>query len=184
MIDDKQQKVLQLTKEMDDQAVKLERVQKQNSKHAREVRKSSKEELPEEVSRRPARMTVHEQQNEATAYHGLCRRLQRDMNVRELRELNKNAMRVFGDVIHQYPDVSQAVQLYFNQAGLPPPPAPGSATSSRMTSRASSARSSLASSRSSNSGGSGYKPKPVTIGECARSSTELDNGQIFLCGRR
>ena len=31
MIDDKQQKVLQLTKEMDDQAVKLERVQKQNS---------------------------------------------------------------------------------------------------------------------------------------------------------
>ena len=90
--------------------------------------------------------------------------LQRDMNVRELRELNRNAMRVFGDVIHQYPDVSQAVTLYFHQAGLPPPPGPGSNTSSRMTSRASSSRSSLASSRSSTAGGSGIKPKPVTIG--------------------
>ena len=37
------------------------------------------------------------------------------MDVRELRELNKNAMRVFGEAVHQYPDVAQAVHLYFTQ---------------------------------------------------------------------
>ena len=37
------------------------------------------------------------------------------MDVRELREMNKNAMRVFGEVVHQYPDVAQAVTLYFTQ---------------------------------------------------------------------
>ena len=53
MIDEKQQKVLQLTKELDDQGVKLERVQKQNSRYARDIRKNSKEELPEEVGAFP-----------------------------------------------------------------------------------------------------------------------------------
>lgn len=92
---------------------------------------------------------------------------ERDFEVRELRDLNKNAMKYFGEVIQQYPDVAQAVHLYFTQANLPPPPTPGSAASSRQSSRPSSARSSLASVRSGGSiksGPSGTRAAAVTIG--------------------
>ena len=51
MIDEKQNKIVQLNKELDEQSVKLERVMKQNAKFAREARQAqkAKAELPEEV---------------------------------------------------------------------------------------------------------------------------------------
>ena len=53
MIDEKQNKIVQLNKELDEQSVKLERVMKQNAKFAREARQAqkAKTELPEEVRR-------------------------------------------------------------------------------------------------------------------------------------
>ena len=52
MIDEKQNKILQLNKELEDQHAKLERCIKMNSKYARDIRsaKKAKGELPEEVS--------------------------------------------------------------------------------------------------------------------------------------
>lgn len=92
--------------------------------------------------------------------------MQRDFEVRELREMNKTAIKQIGEVVHQHPDLRQAVALYFNQASLPPPPSPGdgagSGASSRFSSRLSSARSSLSSVRSSASASAA--PKAVNIG--------------------
>ena len=47
------------------------------------------------------------------------------MDLRELRDFNKTAMKSIGDVVAQYPDMSQVVNMYFQQADLPPPPSPG-----------------------------------------------------------
>ena len=51
MIEEKQTRLVQLGKELDDQRAKLERVVKQNAKHSRELRQAAKakHELPEEV---------------------------------------------------------------------------------------------------------------------------------------
>ena len=51
--------------------------------------------------------------------------LQKDVDLRELREFNKNALKSIGEVVSQYPDMSQVVNMYFQQADLPPPPSPG-----------------------------------------------------------
>ncbi|XP_013414029.1 coiled-coil domain-containing protein 39-like, partial [Lingula anatina] len=120
MIQDKQNKILQLNKEMDEQQGKLDRVMKQNVRYAREIRsaKKSKGEVPDE----------------------------KDMDIREMREFNKMAMKQVGEVTSPYPDLAQAVNLYFTQANLPPPPAGG--MGSPFGSRPSSARSSLSSVRS------------------------------------
>jgi hypothetical protein len=91
--------------------------------------------------------------------------VQRDFEVRELREMNKTAVKQIGEVVQQHPDLRQAVALYFNQAALPPPPIPGegagSGASSRYSSRPSSARSSVSSVRSS---ASATAAKTVNIG--------------------
>ena len=102
-----QNKILQLNKEIDEQKTKIERVAKQNIRYSREIRsaKKSKGETEEE----------------------------QDFDVRDLRELNKGAVRQIGEVVHQFPDTSPAVQLYFNQANLPLPAA--SAVSSPASSR-------------------------------------------------
>ena len=50
------------------------------------------------------------------------------MDLRELREFNKNALKSIGEVVSQYPDMSQVVNMYFQQADLPPPPSPGKYT--------------------------------------------------------
>lgn len=51
MIEEKQNKILQLNKELEDQSAKLDRATKMNSKYSRETRSAQKvkEELPEEV---------------------------------------------------------------------------------------------------------------------------------------
>ncbi|KAK2144272.1 hypothetical protein LSH36_772g01071 [Paralvinella palmiformis] len=140
LIEEKQNKIIQLTKEGEEQQTKLDRVAKQNIKQARELRTSQKlkGETPEE----------------------------RDFEVRELREMNRQGLKMVGEVGQQYPEVMQAVHLYFTQAGLPVPPAPGTAgslSSSRLSSRQSSTRSSVISARSSLS--STQKVAAVQIGE-------------------
>lgn len=114
--------------------------------------------------------------------------LQRDFEVRELREMNKQSTKLVGEATQLNPEIKQAVALYFNQvsdllrsnsiivfnacwimltlvqASLPLPPTPGetgSASSSRYSSRPSSARSSASTARS---GASAVAPKAVTIG--------------------
>lgn len=115
IIDEKRNKVAQLEKELDDQRSKLERVAKSNSRYARELRsaKKSKGETPEE----------------------------KDFNVREMREFNKNIMSQVGMVVSQHPDIGEAVNMYFSQANLPPPTpsgrAPGSSRSSLGSGRSS-----------------------------------------------
>lgn len=140
MFEEKQNKILQLNKELDEQKAKLDRVVKQNFKYARELRsaKKSKGETPDE----------------------------KDMELREMREFNKLTMKQVGEVVNQYPDLSQAVNLYFTQANLPPPPAGGS----QYGSRPSSARSSLSSVRSGYSSpkspaSSAGRPSQIGIGE-------------------
>jgi len=139
LIGEKQNKTLQLNRDTEDQQNKLDRVTKQNIKAAREIRSAIKvkDETPEE----------------------------RDFEVRELREINRNGLKIIGEVVQQYPDIAQAVHLYFSQSGLPVPPTPGgggSSASSRMSSRQSSARSSMLSVRSSSS--SVHKPSAINIG--------------------
>ena len=51
--------------------------------------------------------------------------MQKDFEVRELREFNKNVTKQIGESVHQNPDMAQAVHLYFSQADLPPPPTQG-----------------------------------------------------------
>lgn len=134
MICEKENKRLQLNKELDDLRNKLERVAKQNSKYARELRsaKKSKGETNEE----------------------------KDFDVRELREFNRQIMTQIADVIQKHPDINEAVNMYFSQANLPPPTPSGRQPGS--------ARSSLGSVRSTPSiktppSGSG-RPTPVQIG--------------------
>merc|ERR1712178_626709 len=107
MIEDKQNKILQLNKELEDQRAKVDRVDKQNAKYARELRSAKK-----------VKDTTPEEQ---------------DFEIRELREFNKNATKQIGEAVNQYPDIGATVQLYFSQANLPPPATPGagSASSSR-----------------------------------------------------
>ena len=42
---------------------------------------------------------------------------QKDFDVRELREMNKQASRMMGEVVGQHPDVAPSVHLYFTQVG-------------------------------------------------------------------
>ena len=41
--------------------------------------------------------------------------LQRDFEIRELRELTKEAMKQMSDVVQKHPEISKSVQLYFSQ---------------------------------------------------------------------
>ena len=68
---------------------------------------------------------------------------ERDIDLREMRDFNTSIMKQIGEVVHNHPDIANAVNLYFSQAGLPMPPSPGPGQSSRP----SSSRSSIASFR-------------------------------------
>ncbi|XP_059163653.1 coiled-coil domain-containing protein 39-like [Physella acuta] len=110
MIEDKKNKISLLNKDIEDQRIKLERVSKQNARYSKELRtaKKSRDPLPEE----------------------------KDFEVRELREFNKKVMKMVGEAVATYPDMSEAVTLYFTQANLPA--SMGSASSVPASSRASS----------------------------------------------
>ncbi|XP_046566299.1 coiled-coil domain-containing protein 39-like [Haliotis rubra] len=135
MIEDKKNRILQLTKDLEVQRTKLERVSKQNAKYAREVRsaKKSKGETPEE----------------------------RDFEVREMREFNKNVMKGVSDVVQVHSELNEAVNMYFSQANLPPPTPSGHRPGSSRSSL-SSARSSVSSIKSIQSTRS--RPASIQIG--------------------
>ncbi|KAH9509024.1 Coiled-coil domain-containing protein 39, partial [Bulinus truncatus] len=89
MIEEKKSKISQINKEIDDQRGKLERVAKQNIRYSKELKaaKKTKAELPEE----------------------------KDFEVRELREFNKNVVKMVGEAATTYPEMAEAVTLYFTQ---------------------------------------------------------------------
>ncbi|BFZ00548.1 hypothetical protein BsWGS_03587 [Bradybaena similaris] len=92
-VEDKKNIYLKLKKEIIEQYEKLGRAGKQNARIVRDLRSAQKvtEELPEE----------------------------KDINVRELRELNKDVMKMITDSVRSLPEVFEAVQLYFTEADLP-----------------------------------------------------------------
>ena len=48
-----------------------------------------------------------------------------DIKVREMRDFNKEIMKLISIAVQKNPNIAPIVNLYFNQAGLPPPPSPG-----------------------------------------------------------
>ncbi|EDO34870.1 predicted protein [Nematostella vectensis] len=138
VIDEKQQKMQNLQRELDDQKGKRERAGKQVSKIARAVRSAKK-----------SRGELHEE---------------KDIELRELRDFNSKTMKQMGEVIHSYPDLAPSVNMYFGQAGLPAPPSPGPGSSRPGSSRSSRSSGSMSSARSDLSTGSRRGIGTVTIG--------------------
>ncbi|CAH2247777.1 coiled-coil domain-containing 39 [Pelobates cultripes] len=131
--------ITQLNKETEDQKQKLERVMKQCSKLIKEIRTAKK--------------SQGETQDE------------QDIKVRDLRDFNKSINKMLAESMEQNPDLSQALQLYFQQFGLEIP----TSNSTPGSSRGSSSRSSLLSvrsnsSRSSSSSGTSPRIKVLDIG--------------------
>lgn len=72
---------------------------------------------------------------------------EKDMDLRELRDFNSRIMKQMGEVVHNYPDIAPAVQMYFSQAGLPQPPSPGPGNSRPSSARSSRSSGSVLSAR-------------------------------------
>lgn len=118
LLNERQNKVAQLGKELNDQKAKQERTKKHNTRIAREIRNAQK-----------SKRETHEE---------------RDIELREIREFNTEIMKQIGCVIQSHSDMAAATQLYFSQAGLPAPPSPsrvGSRSTSIFSSRSSSSSS-------------------------------------------
>ena len=121
VITEKQSKVTNLQRELDEQKTKKDRAAREAAKIARAVRSAKK-----------SSGEIHEE---------------RDMDLRELREFNTRTMKQMGEVLHNYPDLGPSVQIYFSQAGLPMPPSPGPGTSRPTSSRTSRSSGTLSSAR-------------------------------------
>ncbi|XP_043926116.1 coiled-coil domain-containing protein 39 [Protopterus annectens] len=126
-VEEKQSKITHLNKELDNQKQKMERVMKQSSKLAREIRSAKK-----------SKGETHEE---------------RDIDLRELRDFNRSVNKLLVDAMERNPDLTTALQIYFQQAGLELPTTV-STPSSRQSSRPTSARSSASSLRTQGSSGS------------------------------
>lgn len=59
---------------------------------------------------------------------------ERDIELREMRNFNKNIMNQFGTIIKENPNFGPVINLYFNQAGLPLPTVSATHGSARPTS--------------------------------------------------
>jgi len=138
MVQDRKSKIQQLQKDIEDQGVKLERVKKQISRVTREARtaQGAKGPLSEES----------------------------DMEIREIRDRNRSISKAIGQILQQFPDLTQTVDMHFQQVGLPVPQPPGSRGSSRASSVQSSARSSPRSSISSARSITSPKAVDLTLG--------------------
>ena len=121
--------MFQLNKELEEQNAKIGRVGKQNAKYSRELRsaKKSKGEAPEEVWKIGENNLLKYLKDHLNINRSSLQNLplQKDFEVRELREFNKNVTKQIGESVQQNPDIAQAVHLYFSQADLPPPPTQG-----------------------------------------------------------
>ncbi|XP_063163936.1 coiled-coil domain-containing protein 39 [Candoia aspera] len=106
-IKDKQASILKLTREIDDQKPRLERVSKQVTRLRREIRtlKSAQSETQEE----------------------------KDIELRALKDFNKHIDKMLLDISEAHPELHPSFQEYFSQALLHPP----TVSSSRMSSRSS-----------------------------------------------
>ncbi|XP_008294927.1 coiled-coil domain-containing protein 39 [Stegastes partitus] len=114
-IAEKQSLISKLSKELASQQEKIDRAIKQNSKLTRQIR-----------SAQNTRSETFEE---------------KDMKLRELKDLNKSIDRMLNEVTEGDPDLRSALEKYFLQASLCLP-APSSTPSSRRTSKANAARSS------------------------------------------
>ncbi|XP_043110371.1 coiled-coil domain-containing protein 39 [Puntigrus tetrazona] len=115
--------VLSLNKDILSQEEKLNRAIKQCAKYTREIRSA----------KNTGEKTFEE----------------RDIELRELRELNKSVNKMLLETMEENPDLSSALQIRFMQAGLSLP-SPASTPSSRLSSKTNSARSSASLHRASN----------------------------------
>jgi len=70
---------------------------------------------------------------------------EKDIDVRELRERNRQLNKYIAEVIQEFPDIQNTIDIYFQQVGLPTPINIGSG-SSRGSSKSSSLQSSARSS--------------------------------------
>ncbi|KAL7879534.1 hypothetical protein SRHO_G00017880 [Serrasalmus rhombeus] len=131
---DVQTRILSLNKELGSQQEKLGRVTKQCSRLTKELRsaKKTKEETFEE----------------------------RDIELKELKDLNKTVNKMLLEVIEEHPDLQATLQMYFMQASLALP-SPASTPSSRQSSKISSARSSISLRSSGSSAGSSSRGSVV-----------------------
>ncbi|XP_026063101.1 coiled-coil domain-containing protein 39-like [Carassius auratus] len=118
-----QSHVLSLNKDILSQEEKLNRASKQCAKYAREIRsaKNTNEKTFEE----------------------------RDIELRELRDVNKSVNKMLLETMEENPDLSSALQTRIMQTGLSLP-SPASSLSSRLSSKINSARSSASLRRPSN----------------------------------
>jgi len=126
VLQEKENKMLQLRRELEEQQTKITRANKLIAKYSKEVRAAAKciKETPDEL----------------------------DFEIRELRDLTKEVTKHIGDVAQKNPEIAQAVHLYFTQCEISPPVLPGFSTTggSRTTSS-----SNLSSARSSSTQSSG-----------------------------
>uniref|UniRef100_A0A674CSF3 Coiled-coil domain-containing protein 39 n=1 Tax=Salmo trutta TaxID=8032 RepID=A0A674CSF3_SALTR len=111
-----QSRIMSLNRELVSQQEKLHRVTKQCSKLTKEIRsaKKAKEETFEE----------------------------RDIELRELKDFNKNINKMLLVAMEEQPDLRSALHMYFVQANLPLP-SPASTAASRQSSKTNSTRSSV-----------------------------------------
>ncbi|XP_073705768.1 coiled-coil domain-containing protein 39 [Garra rufa] len=147
-IETTQAHVLSLNKDILSQEEKLNRAIKQCAKYTREIRsaKKTKEKTFEE----------------------------RDIQLRELRDLNKSINKMLLETMEENPDLSAALQIHFMQAGLSLP-SPSSTPSSRLSSKINSARSSASLHRASNPSASS-SPRSQSVTSPAVKTVDLGLG--------
>ena len=116
MIQEKKTKLAQLKKDLEEQGAKAERVMNQIYKATRDIRaqKSAKGSVPEE----------------------------KDIELRNMRERNRNVSKQIGQAMEQFPEMYTAVELYYHQVGLPVPSTKPGSRGSKSSSARSSVRSS------------------------------------------
>ncbi|XP_078420092.1 coiled-coil domain-containing protein 39 [Cetorhinus maximus] len=138
MAEEQQDKTVHLTKELEDQKLKLERVTKHCSKVVRDIHSAKK--------------TPGETQEE------------QDINLRELRDFNRSLNKLLAYAMDDCPSLAADLQFYFDQACLPLPTVP-TPPSSHQSSRTPSVRSSGSSIRSftSSRSSTGSRSQQTTV---------------------
>merc|ERR1712202_28930 len=153
--EDRRSKIKQLNKDLSEQQLKLDRVQKQLGKYTREVR-----------SRQGRNSPLMEET---------------DMEVREMREKNRQLCKSVAAVVQQYPDIANTMNIYFQQAGIPSfessSSRSSSTTSSRRSTPRSTPRSNQSTARSQTSVGTAKIDISLDISSSRKSPRSLNNSR-------